>query len=261
MPHSDMPGEVTWPTQPFPLKPPPFSRQKFTADDLNSFMSEEERAHWREEMQNARNEGMFTPPGVRNTVQMPGNNGGANWGAAAIDPTNGTLYVASKDLPAMLKLERRDSSEPARYYSEFGFMIARDGFSPITPPWASLTAYDLNEGTIKWKIPLGDEPQLAAKGFKNTGVHYLKGGPVVTAGGLIFTGTRDRKVRAFDEDTGKLLWETELEAGMEGVPAVYEVGGREYLIVCAAAQSKLRPSAQDKIRGAYVAFTLPEGSK
>ena len=261
VPHSDMPGEVTWPTQPFPLKPPPFSRQKFTADDLNSFMSEEERAHWREEMQNARNEGMFTPPGVRNTVQMPGNNGGANWGAAAIDPTNGTLYVASKDLPAMLKLERRDSSEPARYYSEFGFMIARDGFSPITPPWASLTAYDLNEGTIKWKIPLGDVPQLAAKGFKNTGVHYLKGGPVVTAGGLIFTGTRDRKVRAFDEDTGKLLWETELEAGMEGVPAVYEVGGREYLIVCAAAQSKLRPSAQDKIRGAYVAFTLPEGSK
>ncbi|MBV9938176.1 MAG: pyrroloquinoline quinone-dependent dehydrogenase [Acidobacteriaceae bacterium] len=256
VPHSDMPGEETWPTQPFPLKPPPFARQKFTVDDLNSFMSPEERAQVRDKMESARNEGMFTPPGVRNTVQMPGNNGGANWGGAAVDPANGTLYVASKDLPAMLKLERHDQSEPVRYYSGFGFMITSSGFSPITPPWASLTAYNLNEGTIKWKIPLGDVPSLAAKGFSNTGVHFLKGGPVVTAGGLIFTATRDRKVRAFDEETGKLLWETELEAGSEGVPAIYEAGGREYLVVCAAAQSDIDPSSKNKIHGAYVAFAL-----
>lgn len=161
----------------------------------------------------------------------------------------------------MLKLERHDQSEPVRYYSGFGFMIGSSGFSPITPPWASLTAYDLNEGTIKWKIPLGEVPSLAAKGFKNTGVHYPKGGPVVTAGGLLFTATRDRKVRAFDEESGKLLWESELEAGAEGVPSVYEVGGREYLVVCAAAQSDLEPSSQNKIRGAYVAFALPESLK
>ena len=148
-----------------------------------------------------------------------------------------------------------------RYYSGFGFMIASSGLSPITPPWASLTAYDLNEGTIKWKIPLGEVPELAAKGFKDTGVHYPKVGPVVTAGGLVFTASRDRKVRALDEDTGKVLWEMELEAGLEGIPAVYEAGGREYLVVCAAAQSSARPSAQGKIHGAYVAFALSEGSK
>ena len=136
---------------------------------------------------------------------MPGNNGGANWGGAAVDPTNGSLFVVSKDLPAMLKLAKDPEADKAlaasageRFYTGFGFMIASDGLSPIAPPWTSLTAYDLNEGTIKWKIPLGEVPELAAKGFKNTGSHYPKVGPVVTAGGLIFTGTRDQKVRAFD---------------------------------------------------------------
>jgi quinoprotein glucose dehydrogenase len=150
-----------------------------------------------------------------------------------------------------------------RYRSGFGFMITSSGLSPIKPPWTSLTAYDLNQGTIKWKIPLGEVPELAAKGFKNTGSHYPKVGPVVTAGGLIFTGTRDRKVRAFDEDTGQMLWETEVSEAMEGIPAVYEVGGREYIVFCAAAQAKIPlpdstgPAPQVK-NGAYVAFALPD---
>ena len=137
---------------------------------------------------------------------MPGNNGGANWSGAAVDPAKGTLIVVSKDLPSLLKLEPEtapDASE-VRYVSGFGFMIASDGLSPIAPPWTSLTAYDLNEGAIKWKIPLGEVPELAAKGVRDTGSHYPKVGPVVTAGGLIFTGTRDRKIRAFDVETGKV---------------------------------------------------------
>lgn len=264
VPRSDMPGEQTWPTQPFPLKPPPFARQKFTVDDLSPFLSPEDRARFRDELLSARNEGMFTPPGRRNTVEMPGNNGGANWGGAAVDPAKGTLFVVSKDLPSMLKLApdpEADKSlpEPAeRYYSGFGFMIASDGLSPIAPPWTSLTAYDLNEGTIKWKVPLGEVPELAAKGIKNTGAHFPKVGPVVTAGGLIFTGTRDRKVRALDVETGRVLWEHELDAAMEGMPAVYEAGGREYVVFCAAAQAGLTPATQVKIRGAYVAFALPK---
>ena len=126
----------------------------------------------------------------------------------------------------MLKLAKDPEADKAlaasageRYYSGFGFMIASDGLSPIAPPWSSLTAYDLNEGTIKWKIPLGEVPELAAKGIKNTGSHYPKVGPVVTAGGLIFTGTRDKKVRAFDAATGKVLWEHQLDAALEGMPA------------------------------------------
>jgi quinoprotein glucose dehydrogenase len=268
VPRSDMPGEETWPTQPFPSKPPPFARQKFTADDLSPFIDDpQERARLRDEIQGARNEGMFTPPGRHGTIQMPGNNGGANWGGAAVDPSNGTLYVVSKDLPALLKLETTDPQNMplpsytapgmTRYYSAFGFIYTSTGLSPITPPWSSLTAYDLNQGTIKWKIPLGEVPELASKGFKNTGSHFPKVGPVVTAGGLIFTGTRDKKVRALDEETGKVLWEAELDSALEGMPAVYEENGREYVVFCAAAQASIPPAPQSAIRGAYVAFALP----
>jgi glucose dehydrogenase len=251
VPKSDMPGETTWPTQPFPTRPPPYARQKFTADDLSPYLSPEDRARFRDQILSARNEGLFTPPGRRDTVQMPGNNGGANWGGAAVDPSKGTLAVVSKDLPSMLKLEP-DKADDDRYLSGFGFMIASDGLSPIAPPWTSLTAYDLNEGTIKWKIALGDVP-----GIKGTGTHFPKVGPVITAGGLVFTGTRDKKVRAFDVETGKPLWEAEVGAALEGMPAVYQVNGREYIVFCAAAQAGLIPATQVPIHGSYVAFALP----
>lgn len=364
VPRSDMPGEKTWPTQPFPLKPPPFARQKFTADDLSPFITDpSERARFRDEMLSARNQGLFTPPGLRNTVQMPGNNGGANWGGAATDPTAGLLFVVSKDLPAMLKLEpelklqlppngspeqqglavyrakcqvchhadlkgqppavpslvdvgarfKREqvdlivhqgqglmpavsglsagessrllaflfskqpvsdvagpqtrTEEPVtRYRSGFGFMITKSGLSPIRPPWTSLTTYDLNTGDIKWKMPLGDVPELAARGIHGTGSHFPKVGPVVTAGGLIFTGTRDRMVRALDETDGSVLWQMQLDAGLEGMPAIYEMNGREYVVFCAAAQSATnlysspgKATSSTGIRnGAYVAFALPK---
>src|SRR5580704_9464280 len=105
VPRSDMPGEVTWPTQPFPSKPPPFARQSFTVKDLSPFVDPEEREQFRKKMEGARNQGLFTPPGLTDTVEMPGNNGGANFQGAAIDPEHGTLFVVSKDLPSMLKLE------------------------------------------------------------------------------------------------------------------------------------------------------------
>ncbi len=270
VPRSEMPGETTSPTQPFPVKPPPFARQKFTVDDLSPFLSPEDRARFRDDILSARNEGLFTPPGRRATIQMPGNNGGANWGGAAVDPAKGRLIVVSKDLPCLLKLDpdknQKIISEPIEpsdihYLSGFGFMIASDGLGAIAPPWTSLTAYDLNDGTITWKIPLGEVPELAAKGFKDTGTHYPKVGPVITAGGLIFTGTRDRKVRAFDVETGKKVWEVEVAAALEGIPAIYEVAGREYIVFCAAAQVGLTPATQVKIQGAYVAFALPRVEK
>jgi quinate dehydrogenase (quinone) len=287
VPQSDMPGEKTWPTQPFPTAPAPFARQAFTAQDLNPYIDDAERAAFASAMQSARNEGLFTPPGLRDAIQMPGNNGGANVGGTAIDPVRGALYVLSKDLPSMLKLEIggrnasawappagtvRDAaatpppSDPvsAEYKSGFGFMMTSAGLSAIGPPWTTLTAYDMHTGTISWQRPLGTVPELAARGIADTGAHFPKTGPVVTAGGLLFAGTRDGIVRALDAATGRELWQAQLDAGIEGMPAVYEAGGRQFVVFCAAARATTRthstpghPAATEPPKGAYVAFALP----
>src|SRR5258708_38485349 len=105
----------------------------------------------------------------------------------------------------------------------------------IAPPWTELVAYDLNEGTIKWRTPLGTIPALAAKGIKNTGSVRPRGGPIVTAGGLLFVGSGgDGYIHAFDKDTGKILWETEIDGNPDGIPAVYEVDGRQCVASYAA---------------------------
>jgi quinoprotein glucose dehydrogenase len=182
------------------------------------------------------------------------------------------------DFPTMIKLETVDrgrgaaaasvqapaaapdqsNPQPTRYYvNGFGYMFTSLGVPPIKPPWSTLTAYDLNKGTIKWQIPLGGLPQLPG-----TGASILKSGPVITAGGIIFTATRDHFVRAYDEDTGKVLWEKQLSVPLQGVPIVYESGGREYLVVCAAAPEVNDTGGRTPIpNGAYVAFALPRTTK
>ncbi len=129
-----------------------------------------------------------------------------------------------------------------------------DGYPAIQPPWGTLNAIDMNTGNYLWKIPFGEYPELAAKGMRNTGSENY-GGPIVTAGGLIFIGatTYDRKFHAFDSRTGKLLWDYELPFAGMATPATYMVNGKQYVVI-AAGGGKNTPSHSG---GVYVAFALP----
>ena len=131
-----------------------------------------------------------------------------------------------------------------------------DGYPAIAPPWGTLNAINLNTGEFAWKIPFGEYPELVAKGMKDTGSENY-GGPVVTAGGLVFIAATnyDRKFRAFDKTTGKLLWETTLPFSANATPAVYSVGGRQFVVICAEG-SKGRPN--DPKGSKYIAFALPQ---
>jgi quinoprotein glucose dehydrogenase len=122
------------------------------------------------------------------------------------------------------------------------------------PPWGTLNAIDLNTGKYLWKIPLGEYPELAAAGMKNTGSENY-GGPVVTAGGIVFIGATmfDDKIRAFDSSNGQLLWEYKLPFAGVATPAVYMVDGKEYVVIAAAGGRNPKEPAG----GLYVAFALP----
>ena len=369
VPASEVPGEPLSPTQPFPTRPEPFARQKFTLEDLDPYLlTAADREHWKSVVAGAVNKGLFTPPGFKDTIQMPGNHGGANWGMTASDPTKGWMFVYSMDIPAILKLEHRlppqlwdipteapplkrgaavyhaycerchgidhkgappaipslenapkvygealikslvhtgykdmpgypdlyeslihdlvqyldepvtpslmaegtkntaispdpdpAGSAPKRYWSGYGLQP-----SIIAPPWSALTAYDLNDGTIKWKVPIGDSPAASDERIEGAGLMMPRSGPVITAGGLIFIATRDEgKLRALDEVTGKELWSFTMPASSEGVPAVYEVDGQEYLVVCATSAKVNEiprdgppPPTTENIKRYYIAFAL-----
>jgi quinoprotein glucose dehydrogenase len=132
-----------------------------------------------------------------------------------------------------------------------------EGYPAVAPPWGTLNAINLNTGEYLWKIPLGEYPELASKGQKNTGTENY-GGPIVTAGGLLFIGATnfDKKLRAFDKSTGELLWEATLPFSGNATPASYEVHGRQFVVIAAGGgKDPKSPSG-----GVYVAFTLPQES-
>jgi quinoprotein glucose dehydrogenase len=408
VPTSDVPGEAASPTQPFPTAPPPYGRQRFTVDDLDPYyLTDAERAQFKERLLADRNDGLFTPAGFTETVEMPGNNGGSIFYTTAADPANGLVYVLCKNVPSLIKLvdnprvnspppvgsgrgarggadgagggraarggadaaaggragfvgrgavtpaqqgraiyeqncqichgnDLKGSGSsirlddivarigesrvretvthgegdmpafstmpeasltalltflgnpsaappgsatavaaasfneipypegvehpPVRYYTGYGYETLA-----INPPWSTLTAYDLNKGTIKWQIPYGDNPAAGPNlGKEPRGEIWPKSGIAVTASGLILFAGNEGKLRVLEAATGKQLATFDLPNGSQGVPAVYELNGREYVLINATGGNNTAPPAANGVAPpsgpkSYVAFALPSG--
>jgi glucose dehydrogenase len=282
VPQSDVPGEKTSPTQPIPSWPKPYARQVFTEDMINPYIPQADQDKLHALFKSTRHEGIYTPPSIQGTIQMPGHNGGANWGTTAVDPTRGRVFVMSKQLPVLNILSlAKDPAQEAKaeaampngggdvkpYKGPADFMLQSNSLSAINPPWSTITAYDMNTGNIMWQVPDGEVADLAAKGITDTGSHAPRGSPVATASGLLFMGTSsDRKFRARDADTGKVIWEYSLPAASEGVPAVYQSGGREFVVIPVGGNGLFPDNKEFYGMGKpgpnqYIAFALPAGAK
>ncbi len=354
VPQSDLVGEQTWPTQPFPTKPPPLMRQAYTEEDASNISPETLQATL-DRIRAAPNFGPFPAPSLNETVMFPGFDGGMEWGGGAADP-EGIYYVNVNEMPWLLQMiETRhadgsklvpgerdymvycgvchgldlkgnldlkfpplfdidlrktraeielitrqgggrmpsystmpeaqraaildyvlstgapqaatrsdsvtpelatvgpDSEGPDYAFGGFRRWLDSEGYPAIKPPWGTLNAVDLNTGQIKWSVVLGEYPELTARGIPPTGTENY-GGPLVTGGGLIFIGaTADETFRAFDKETGEILWKAKLPFGGNASPSTYTAGGRQYVVISAGGGKSGRPRG-----GTLVAFALPE---
>ena len=262
VPGSEIPGEQAARTQPFPVKPPPFSRQSIERAELTDISPESHEEVLRR-FETFRGSAAFTPPSTNHTLVVPGFHGGATWSGASFDPETGILYVNSNEQPNVARLaEAPEPSSKTRGepvgepFVPTGYIrfLDKDGYPAVKPPWGLLNAIDLNKGEILWQVPLGDYPELAARGITRTGTENF-GGTIVTAGGLVFIGgAKDEKFHAFDKATGKLLWEFKLDAGGYATPCTYMLKGRQYVAIAAGGGGKLGTKSGDT----YVAFALPK---
>lgn len=405
VPKSEMAGEESWPTQPYPTNPPPHTKQSFTVDDISPYLPANEAAALRARLLAATNKGLFTPISFNDTVHVPTSNGGVLFGGVASEP-NGSVYVVARDNPGILRLLRPgdnagrggggnapappagqavyqqncqtchgadrlgvESSGPAliangtprfdatairtvlgagkgrmpaqphltstdvdnlvtflttppnggRGQAQGGqaaggggrgargaapgsgappeLVVGSGSVAPaqqgggrgrgaarypdgvpqteqyvineyntvgnrVKPPYTSIVKYDLNQPSIKWRIGFGDDPALAAQGITGTGVAATLNGIIVTEAGIVFGAGRDNQIRAWDSDTGKQLWSSRFGGNFVGSPVMYEMDGRQYLLVPAAGAAAGGRGAVPAVPGAaaplgWVAYALP----
>lgn len=341
-PASDIPGEKAALTQPIPVLPEPFTRQSFTANDINPFASN--KAEILETLKKTRTGSPFIPLGRERTIFFPGSDGGAQWGGAAVDE-NSVMYVPAKEnpvfssiidapdyttskamisgkqlyqsycaachgadregnhdgtipgllnvtskynnaaiqqiltkgrgmMPAFTQIKEQDRQTIIDFlagkntstqnntkaklstvpYTHTGYNRWYDsnGYPVSTPPWGTLTAINMNTGKRQWQVPLGEYPELTAKGISPTGTDNY-GSAAVTAGGLLFiAASKDEYFRAIDRNTGKTLWKFKLPAAGYASPSVYAVNGKQYVVI-ACGGGKLKSKSGDR----YIAFALP----
>lgn len=267
VPQTDVPGEVTSPTQPFPVAPPPLVDIKpLTADKAWGFTFWD-KGKCKEKIAALRSDGIYTPPSLQGTVFWPSYAGGANWGGMAFDPERQIGIVNVNQFPAMVTLAPITELK-RRYKREFeGFELAGQQGTPYgmarnllmspfgapcsKPPWGKLVAVDMSAGRILWDKKLGNTRKIAPISL-GLGVPNIGGG-VITKSGLFFiSATTDGYFRAFDVKTGKMLWRKSLPTGAPASPMTYMLDGKQYVVISAGG----RPSTGSEIKDYVVAYTL-----
>ncbi|MGM0633678.1 MAG: pyrroloquinoline quinone-dependent dehydrogenase [Pseudomonadota bacterium] len=255
VPQSDVPGERTAATQPFPTRPAPFEPQGLTDETLIDY-TPELRAEALEQLEGVDYGELYTPPSTRGMVMVPGYSGGAGWWGAAVDPRTNIQYIPSYTLPRFIKLREPEPGESDyRYIRDRSFTIDGPRNLPLTkPPYGRITAIDLDTGEHVWQVPHGEgiRQRLIDMGVEDPGPvgNVSKNGPLLTES-LLFVGQLDagRPVfRAFDKMTGEVVHEMDLPLPPTGTPISYRIDGRQYIVMAAGAGPTTR----------LLALALPE---
>jgi len=261
-----MPGDENWPTQPFPVKPPPLSRMTFQLDEVAKVTPEHEKycKGLLELEGGAIGGGPYAQYGPKLRVIFPGWVGGGNWSPTAFNPTLGYVYVTSHDLANLNKMvPSRDGKSFTRVGPDGAppnlagrFWDAAKKWPCQQPPWSEIIAVNANTGDIAWRTPLGEFDELTALGVPKTGTPEPRGGPIATAGGLVFIGASiDGRFHAFDAKTGKTLWEMKLVDAAKATPITYQgKDGKQYVAILADGGEA---RGADNPGGRLYVFSLP----
>ena len=274
VPTDGMPEDDVSPTQPFPVKPPPLVRHGIGPDDAWG-LTPYDRGKCRELIESMRYGPIYTPPTTEFTLMMPNVGGGMNWGGGAFDPASNILVTPVGQSPYRLRLIPNEEIDPvAGRLPTAGLPIGPPGyiegtdygleqgplFSPFMmpctePPWAKLVAVDMAAGEILWEVPLGLVDKLSPIPVPLRWGTPFAGGPIATGGGLVFIGaTADERFRAYDTETGELLWEFEGPTSANATPMTYMAGGKQYVVVATGGHNWVYPY---KKGDSIVAYALP----
>ena len=269
-PASDVPGEQASPTQPIPTAPEPTTPDRFSG--VSWLADVASGGQCSRDAKNMRYEGRYTPPSLKGTLSFPATAGGVEWGGGAVDPTTNTYVVNSSAVVQIYRLLKRDdynkalaqpgakdagysAMEGAPYGVQVKTWLNWLGMPCWNGPYGTLSSYDLNTGKLNWRFPFG---QVQKWGFymPTSWGSVTIGAPVISKGGVIFIGaSMDSRVRAIDLKTGKVLWQSLVDAPAVAMPAVYTYKGKEYVLFAAGGNSILEPKVGDQL----VAFSLPGG--
>jgi quinoprotein glucose dehydrogenase len=263
VPPSSIPGEVLSSTQPFPVLPEPLHPFGFSSDDVFG-LTEEDRAVCRESVASLDWDGMYTPPSFKGNLMYPGYGGGINWGGVAIDEGRRWAVTNVMRLPFWVRLQKRTSPDRGNqigtpYQMVRAMLMGPSGLPCSPPPWSTLIAVDLDTGEKRWEVPLGVVPALVEAGLPDADRlgSPAMGGPMVTAGGLVFIGAAmDDYLRAYDVETGEEVWKAALPAGGQATPMTYLHEGKQYIVIAAGGHGSLGTTRGDYV----VAFAVPGGT-